>query len=78
MTFGDVPYWDAPVDETDLASMYKDRDPRSTVTDAIYNDLKYALENVRTNDGTMNINRYVVARCRFQHHAVRRNLAALP
>ena len=61
MTFGDVPYWDAPVDETDLASMYKDRDPRSTVTDAIYNDLKYALENVRTNDGTMNINRYVVA-----------------
>ncbi|MCD8475044.1 MAG: RagB/SusD family nutrient uptake outer membrane protein [Bacteroides graminisolvens] len=61
MTFGDVPYWDSPVDETDLASMYKDRDPRSTVTDAIYEDLKYALSNVRESDGTMNINRYVIA-----------------
>lgn len=61
MTFGDVPYWDAPVDERDLASMYKDRDPRSAVADAIYDDLKYALENVRMDDGSMNINRYVVA-----------------
>lgn len=61
MTFGDVPYWDAPVDERDLASMYKDRDPRSTVANAIYDDLKYALENVRMDDGSMNINRYVVA-----------------
>lgn len=61
MTFGDVPYWDAPVNETDLASMYKDRDPRSTVTDAMYDDLKYALENVRMDDGSMNINKYVVA-----------------
>lgn len=61
MTFGDVPYWDAPVDETDLASMYKDRDPRSTVANAIYDDLKYAMENVRMDDGSMNINRYVVA-----------------
>lgn len=61
MTFGDVPYWDAPVDETNLASMYKDRDPRSTVANAIYDDLKYAMDNVRINDGSMNINRYVVA-----------------
>lgn len=61
LTFGDVPFWDAPVDETDMASMYKDRDPRSTVTDAIYEDLKYALANVRTDDGLMYVNKYVVA-----------------
>lgn len=61
MTFGDVPYWDAPVDETNLSSMYKNRDPRSTVANAIYDDLKYAMENVRIDDGSMNINRYVVA-----------------
>lgn len=61
MTFGDVPFYDAPVNETDLASMYKDRDPRSVVDDAIYEDLKFALANVRANDGAMNVNKYVVA-----------------
>lgn len=60
-TFGDVPYWDTPVDESNLEDMYKDRDSRSTVTDAMYADLKYALSNVRDDDGTLNINKYVVA-----------------
>ncbi len=60
-TFGDVPWYDEPVDETDLDAMYKDRDPRSTITDHIYDDLKYALENVRKDDGSMMVNRDVVA-----------------
>lgn len=60
-TFGDVPYWDVPVDESNLEDMYKDRDSRSTVTNAIYEDLKYAMANVRTDDGTLNINKDIVA-----------------
>lgn len=60
-TFGDVPYWDVPVNEADLKDMYKNRDSRSTVTNAIYEDLKYALANVRTDDGKLNINKDIVA-----------------
>ncbi len=60
-TFGNVPYWDVPVDESKLEDMYKDRDSRSTVANAIYEDLKYALNNVRSNDGTLNINKHIVA-----------------
>lgn len=62
ITFGDVPYYDAPVDETDLESAYKDRDPRGMVMDKVYEDLKYALENIRESDGSaLNVNRYIVA-----------------
>ncbi|MDR0845121.1 MAG: RagB/SusD family nutrient uptake outer membrane protein [Tannerella sp.] len=61
LSFGDVPYYDAPVDETDLTSMYKDRDPRGVVMDAVYDDLKYAIENSRVADGDLTVNKYVIA-----------------
>jgi hypothetical protein len=61
ISFGDVPYFDAPVSDDDLATMYKDRDPRGVVMDHIYDDLAYAIANVRDNDGSMQVNKYVVA-----------------
>lgn len=59
--FGSVPYFDQEVSDTDFATLYKDRTPRNEVMDAVYNDFIYAFNNVRLNDGDMNVNRYVVA-----------------
>jgi len=60
-SFGDVPYYDYVPLDTDLDDLYKPRTPRNTVMDAVYDDLVYALENVRLNDGSQQVNRYVVA-----------------
>lgn len=59
--FGDVPYYDREIKNTDLKELYKGRTPRNTVMDAVYDDFKYALANVRLNDGSQFVNRYVVA-----------------
>jgi hypothetical protein len=60
--FGDVPYYDHEVKNTDLADLYKDRTPRNEVMDAVYDDFEYAIENVKTDDGgAAYVNRYVVA-----------------
>ncbi len=61
LTYGDVPYYDKPVSDTDFDALFKDRTPRKDVMDAVYEDLKFALENVRLNDGVQSVNRYVVA-----------------
>ena len=59
--YGDVPYYDhVPVD-TDFDDLYKPRTPRNEVMDAVYEDLKFALNNVRIADGDQQVNRYVVA-----------------
>jgi hypothetical protein len=60
-SFGDVPYYDHPVSDTDMDEQYKDRDPRSTVMDKVYEDFVYAIENIRTNDGENYVNKYVAA-----------------
>ncbi len=60
-TFGGVPYYDYVPLDTDLDDLYKPRTPRDEVMDAIYNDLQFALDNVRTSDGDQQVNRYVVA-----------------
>ncbi len=60
-TYGNVPYYDYPVSDTDLDALYKPRDQRDIVMDAVFDDLKYAMEVVRLNDGDQNLNRYVVA-----------------
>jgi hypothetical protein len=59
--FGDVPYYDYDVQDHELAELYKPRTPRNEVMDAVYEDLKFALENVRLSDGDQYVNRYVVA-----------------
>ena len=62
-TYGDVPWFEDEVLETERDLMFKNRDTRDMVADKIYDDLKYALANVRVSDGTagVTVNRYVVA-----------------
>lgn len=59
--YGDVPYYDHVVSDLDKDDLYKPRTPRNEVMDKVYEDLKFALENVRTADGDQYVNRYVVA-----------------
>lgn len=59
-SFGDVPYYDKPIEPEDVESMYKDRDPRTTVMDNVLADFQYAMDNVRVNDGNDYVNKYVV------------------
>ncbi|MBR5432273.1 MAG: RagB/SusD family nutrient uptake outer membrane protein [Bacteroidales bacterium] len=61
MSFGDVPYFDKPVSDTDRDAMFKDRDPRIQVMKKAVEDFDYAVEHIRTNDGENYVNRYVAA-----------------
>ena len=59
--FGDVPYYDHVVSDADMDDLYKPRTPRNEVMDAVYDDLKFAMDNVRLADGDQTVNRYIVA-----------------
>lgn len=59
--FGDVPYFDKVVSETDLTTLFKDRDNRGVVMDKVYDDFKYVLENIRENDGAQYLNKFIAA-----------------
>lgn len=59
--FGDIPYFDSPVEASDFDTMYKDRDDRGYVMDRVYEDFEYVLDNMRLNDGIQQLNRYVAA-----------------
>lgn len=60
-TFGDVPYYDAVIKDSEFDLMYKDRDSRDVVMEKVAEDLEYALANVRVNDGSVYLNKYGVA-----------------
>lgn len=60
--FGDVPYYEHEVKDTDLDALYKPRTPRNEVMDNVYNDWKFILQNIRTTDGDQqNLNLYIAA-----------------
>lgn len=59
--FGDVPYFGRVVNESELDTLYKDRDNRGVVMDHVYDDFQYVLANMRVNDGAQNLNRYIAA-----------------
>ena len=59
--FGDVPYYNHEIHRDELNEIYKDRTPRNEVMDSVFSDFRYAMQNVRLNDGAQNVNRYVVA-----------------
>ncbi|MDR1720066.1 MAG: RagB/SusD family nutrient uptake outer membrane protein [Dysgonamonadaceae bacterium] len=59
--FGDVPYYDHEVNNADPSDLYKPRTPRNEVMDAVYDDLVFAMQNVKLDDGYLNVNRDVVA-----------------
>ena len=60
--FGDVPYYDHVVSNTDVKDLYKARDSREYVMDQVLADLTFASQNVRVSDGTegLTVNRDVV------------------
>lgn len=60
--FGDVPYYDKVVKDTELDELYKDRDSRTLVMDNVYNDFEYVLNNMRLSDGdNQYLNKYIAA-----------------
>ncbi len=60
--FGDVPYYDHLVGDSELDLLYKDRDDRTFVMGRVYDDLEYVLANMRESDGNSQyLNRYVAA-----------------
>ena len=60
-SFGDAPWYDYVVESTDYDAQYADRDNRTTVMSNVLEDFKFALQNVRTNDGANFVNKYIVA-----------------
>jgi hypothetical protein len=61
--FGDVPYYDHLLLDSETDIMYKDRDDRAVVMDQVYNDFVYVLENMRTLDGgnSQYLNKFIAA-----------------
>jgi hypothetical protein len=59
-TFGDVQWYDKEILPGDDEQAYKDRDPIQFVAIKIMEDFEYAAENVRENDGILQINKAVV------------------
>ena len=59
-SFGDVPYYDEPMEPTDFETQFKPRDSRVLVMTKCMEDFKYAMENVRADDGENAVNKGVV------------------
>jgi len=59
--FGDVPYFDKPILDSEIDLMYKDRDDRGVVMDKVYDDFKFVLANIRVNDGNQVLNQNIAA-----------------
>lgn len=59
--FGDVPYFGRVVTETELDTLYKERDNRGFVMDKVYDDFQYVLANMRDNDGAQYLNKSIAA-----------------
>lgn len=59
--FGDVPWYDKPLNNTDKEQLYQTRKPRREVMDLVAQDLDFACKNIRISDGTagLTINRDV-------------------
>ena len=60
-TYGDVPYINREVKDDEVEELYKSRTPRNEVMDAVYEDWRFVLDNIRANDGEQNLNRYIAA-----------------
>lgn len=60
--FGDVPWYNTPIEDNDSIMLYKARDSRECVMDSVLKDINYAVSNCSTNavyTNTTLINRYV-------------------
>jgi hypothetical protein len=61
--FGNVPYYDHVLSETEQNELYKDREDRTLVMDKVYDDFVYVLDNMRLldNSNTQYLNKYIAA-----------------
>ena len=63
--YGDVPWYDRvpklSTSKEDMDYLYKDRDSRAYVDSCIMADFQYAMDSVRESDGSLQVNKYVVA-----------------
>lgn len=59
-TFGDIQWYDREILPAETELSYKPRDPLSMVATKIMEDFQYSAENVRVNDGILQINRDIV------------------
>jgi len=60
--FGDVPYYDKVIGDSEFDLLYKDRDSRTVVMDKVYDDFVYVLDNMRLTDGNNQyLNKYIAA-----------------
>ncbi|MDE5628440.1 MAG: RagB/SusD family nutrient uptake outer membrane protein [Muribaculaceae bacterium] len=60
--YGDTQWYTTRINSTQLDSLYKPRDSRDKfVMPRVLADLRFALDNIRENDGELQINRYVAA-----------------
>lgn len=60
--YGDTQWYSTRLNSTDTDSLYKPRDSRENIVmPRVIADLRYALENIRTDDGELQMNRYVAA-----------------
>lgn len=60
-TYGDIPWYDHVVSDTDMDDLYKARDPRNMVMNNVYEDWVFALGNVDNTAPNQKVNRDVVA-----------------
>ena len=60
--FGDMPWYDKVIDDTNTEELYRPRDSRTFVMDKVMEDLEFAMENVKIDHGTkgLDINQDVV------------------
>lgn len=61
-SFGDVPFYNQEIPVGDESLLYKPRDPRELVMDSVLADFKFAVANVRAQDGEkgLNVTKWVV------------------
>jgi len=57
-TFGDVPYYDKPLESADEEALYKARDSRVFVVDKIVEDLDFAIANLDAEDDKLHVNKW--------------------
>ena len=57
-SFGDVPFYNEPIESTDQDALYKARDSRVVVVDSIVADLDYAIANLDEVDDKVHVNKW--------------------
>lgn len=54
--FGNVPYYEEVLGNTDYTKLYRPRENRVTVMNKVLDDLNYAIQHIRTSDGEKGLN----------------------